>query len=77
MTIGEYQVTNGWGTIKVSQLLNRVSQMVKADWFSEKVYLQGGSPANEAEIDPKLVEEKKKKGFTLFNEKNKNEKFAI
>ena len=55
LTLGDkdksYQVTNGWGSIPLDDLFYKSATMAKPDWFTEKVELVGGSPANHAEID--------------------------
>jgi hypothetical protein len=80
LTMGDqnksYQVTNGWGVVKLDDLFSRGASMAKPDWFTEKVWLNGGSPANETEIDKTQVTEKKKK-FKLFGNKDEEQTFFI
>ena len=65
----EYQVTNGWASIPLSQI--QISQNIM------QIKLLGGSPSNLVEIDKNQVKnkEKKKAGIaSLFNNKKKRKR---
>lgn len=70
-------MTNGWGSVPLDSLFYKSAMMAKPDWFSEKVELVGGSPANQAEIDKTQVVEKKKKGFSLPFSKKPEQSFFV